>query len=526
MNNFIIEGILSRTKYTVEVRSRNAAGWSSTYSERITTPMSDGPPPPTNIHQEAMHANGSATYTWNACQGHAGQELVEFEMQALSDDGLATVLRRQRIKIATAATAAAAGRQQRMYCGTINDLPPNQRLLFVVKVKNIHHWSNVSVPLHFHSKAPRFPDFGSTFTATPPLMIVNDATTDGVTTDGVTTDGVTTTTTTKSFTTRVHVDPHLSISWMNPVEDGGIHMLKQEVRVREEDMQKNKEEEDENKRKENDDTDTAATNTMIFSLHPDTRTLELRGVWPDAVLLLSIRGRNRRGWGKWSKPTLVQTLSTLMPYEKGAIVEAWWEGPWMRKDGFYRAEVIKYINSSKKNSSSKKEGTYTLRSLDYPDIEFQAGDHQVRVLNAAHGVPGKLDTQQNQQQDLSSSGVMVKGGRREVVDMQHLLQRDDGLSSSSDDDDEYDEYDNGGGEYDDDDGGGGRARDTSTSDTAARDNCFELNRFDGSMNGSIPFRAQSPMTRLDGNDNSFQNFPPLSRSVVRKSLFKPIFRIV
>ena len=30
----------------------------------------------------------------------------------------------------------------------------------------------------------------------------------------------------------------------------------------------------------------------------------------------------------------------------------------------------------------------------------------------------------------------------------------------------------------------------------------------------------------DGNDNSFQNFPPLSRSVVRKSLFKPIFRIV
>ena len=40
----------------------------------------------------------------------------------------------------------------------------------------------------------------------------------------------------------------------------------------------------------------------------------------------------------------------------------------MRKDGFYRAEVIKYINSSKK----KEEGTYTLRSLEYPDVEFQA----------------------------------------------------------------------------------------------------------------------------------------------------------
>ena len=61
---------------------------------------------------------------------------------------------------------------------------------------------------------------------------------------------------------------------------------------------KKEREEDANKKKENDDTDTA-TNTMIFSLHPDTRTLELRGVWPDAVLLLSIRGRNRRGWGKW-----------------------------------------------------------------------------------------------------------------------------------------------------------------------------------------------------------------------------------
>ena len=309
VSNLIIEGILSRTKYTVEVRSRNAAGWSPTYSERITTPMSDGPPPPTNIHQEAMHANGSATYTWNACKGHAGQELVEFEMQALSDDGVGTVLLRQRIKIAAAAAppaappaAPAAGRQRQMYRGTINDLPPNQRLLFVVKVKNIHHWSNVSVPVRFHSKAPRFPDFGSTFTATPPLMIVNDATTDDVTTAGATTDGATTTTTTtRSSTARVHVDPHLSISWMNPVEDGGIQMLKQEVRVREEDMQKKKKkerEEDANKKKENDDTDTA-TNTMIFSLHPDTRTLELRGVWPDAVLSLSIRGRNRRGWGKW-----------------------------------------------------------------------------------------------------------------------------------------------------------------------------------------------------------------------------------
>ena len=110
-----------------------------------------------------------------------------------------------------------------------------------------------------------------------------------------------------------------------------------------------------------------------------------------------------------------------MPHEKGAIVEAWWEGPWMRKDGFYRAEVIKYINSSKK----KEEGTYTLRSLEYPDVEFQAGDHQVRVLNAAHGVPGKLSAQQ---EDSSSSGVV--GGRREVVNVQHLLQRDDGLSSS------------------------------------------------------------------------------------------------
>ena len=162
IRNHVVKGVLARTRYTIEIRSRNNAGWSSLYIEQFTTPSSDGPPPPQNVTFVSQTPT-TITYSWSACLGVAGLEIKKFEMQLLTNDSI-SVVKRERIDVMDSEIMEKRNVQDpeatRYYIGTIHNLPPNQRLIFCVKARNENHWSNPSVGKSLLSKAPRFPSYG------------------------------------------------------------------------------------------------------------------------------------------------------------------------------------------------------------------------------------------------------------------------------------------------------------------------------------------------------------------------------
>ena len=376
-NQVISNGILTRTKYNIEVRCRNEAGWSKTYVESVTTPTSDGPPPPQNLQLLAQHPN-SATFVWEACLGIASLPLSMFELQLHTGDGI-SVVKRERTSITTIDTRTNETNHinpyaMKAYKGTMTQLPPNQRLMVSVKVKNTKHWSNPSCLIPLLSKAPRFPGWLND-PKHPPLRVVDKTKNDQKEHDG-------------------QSDPHITLQWHSPDDDGGVPLIGQEIRVKETWATTTQKHHKNNHKKHQD-------NEILFPLKPMTRGIVLRGMWPDTQWSVSLRGRNRRGWGKWSSPTLLYTQPLPMPHEEGAIVEAWWNGPWMHKEGFYTATVKRHRARRRKRTNQLGEpGLYTLVSVDYPDSEFQCYDHQVRALGSFKGTLGHLKEQEKPSDDV------------------------------------------------------------------------------------------------------------------------------
>jgi hypothetical protein len=360
----ITKGILTRTKYNIEVRSQNNAGWSDTYIECITTPTSDGPPAPTNITLVSQ-TNSSITFQWDCCRGIANLKLVQFEMQIYTGDGI-HIIQRDKIKIKSqeGREAGLGGGDEKQapvranttktYSGTITNVQPSTRLMFAVKVKNTNHWSNPSVKIPFLSKAPRFPSWNCNNNQSPIAIGAVHADND---------------------------DQIIKLCWLPPDDDGGATLTGLEMKVKEipDDLKEEATPAKTNKSQEK--------NVVIFPIKSKTREVMLRGMWPDTNFDIVIRGRNRRGWGKWSKiPLTIRTSKMPMPHDTGAFVEAWWNGPWLHRPGYYLAIVKSYRPRRKRRRNQLGEpGLYTLISKDYPDNEFKAYDYQVRATGSYHG---------------------------------------------------------------------------------------------------------------------------------------------
>jgi hypothetical protein len=322
--------LLPRTTYSVKLRSRNKAGWSDWYAASVLTPMADGPPPPYNV-QLSSQGNGWAEFQWQALRGVAGMNVVMFELQVLSRDGLNTVLRRERVHASEVEISTPLGRGQnegtrksdpaRFFRGMIGHsvrLPTNQRLLFAVKAKNSDgngngHWSNPSDPLPFQSKATKFPEYLEGWS--PAVKVL-----------GSRNDKDPSTTSTGGAQASVVV-----VEWRAPDIDGGADIDAIEMRLRAfgDEVLGNT-------------TDMTECSRIVCDpkVAAEKKKVTFRGLWPGARFTVSLRARNRRGWGKWSHETEFLGPPEPMPSDVGALVEAWWEGPWMRKDGWYQARVL------------------------------------------------------------------------------------------------------------------------------------------------------------------------------------------